>query len=399
VARGVQAALWLAIRPSDWRIAACADLIEDCVRHRDEWAGCLLTGLVGAAHAVVGREDLALPLLRRAAERAELLGAPVLRLWAEALATVAAPGDADAESDADLDTSRLVRSAESLGLESVTRLLDRGVLPSWSWSSPAVEGPPASAPHAVTAPETSGQEPEPSSESTVQLHCLGAFAVLVNGATLPWGGLRPRARALLMMLALRSGQPIHREELMAAIWPEASNASGTRSLQVAVSSARQWLVAAGLGEDSLPRHGDAYVLDLPGARVDVQRFEELARAAGPRNGLDGPAALAAQLAALEAYCGDLLPELGPADWVVTERDRLRTLAARLGADAAQTALGLGDWSAGIAAARRSIDLDPYHDPAWQALAELLDQAGDHSAAVVARREHARVCEELGVPVS
>src|SRR5690242_2007794 len=80
VARGVQAALWLALRPSEWRVAACADLIEDCVRHRDEWATCLLTGLVGAAHAVGGRDDLALPLLRTAAECANRLGAPVLQI-------------------------------------------------------------------------------------------------------------------------------------------------------------------------------------------------------------------------------------------------------------------------------------------------------------------------------
>jgi len=91
--------------------------------------------------------------------------------------------------------------------------------------------------------------------------------------------------------------------------------------------------------------------------------------------------------------------VGSAEWVVGERERLRTLAARVAADAARAASDLDDWPAGIAAARRSIELDPYHDPAWRLLAEILDSAGDHSAAAVARREHARVCAELGVSVS
>jgi DNA-binding SARP family transcriptional activator len=420
VARGVQAALWLALRPSEWRVAACADLIEDCVRHRDEWATCVLTGLVGAAHAIAGRADLAVPLLQRSAECANRLSAPVLQLWAEAI-EVAIARDTVGALEAPVATpelARLVRSAESLGLDAVVRLLSGGSLPAWTETlrSPADEAPITSAaalpstPQSAPTPSLPGPErpsPElramddPTTDAkpvhTVSLQCLGAFTLLVDDAAVPWGGLRPRARTLLMMLALRIGQPIHREHLIEAVWPEATISSGTRSLQVAVSSVRQWLVAAGLGEDSLRRRGDAYVLWLPGASADVQHFEALTRAAGSPT-TDRSAALAARLAAVEAYRGDLLAEVGPAEWVVGERDRLRTLAARVAAEAARAASDLDDWSTGIAAARRSIALDPYHDPAWRLLAEILDSAGDHSAAAVARREHARVCAELGVPV-
>jgi DNA-binding SARP family transcriptional activator len=420
VARGVQAALWLALRPSEWRIAACADLIEDCVRHRDEWATCVLTGLVGAAHAIGGRADLAVPLLQRSAESANRLSAPVLQLWAEALEVAIERDAVDVvPSAAAPELAGLVRSAESLGLDAVVRLLTGGSLPAWTETprSPADTAPTAStpaplpsAPPPSTPPPSTPQSaptptlPRPDVSSahgklahTVSLDCLGTFTLRVDGAAVPWGGLRPRARALLMMLALRIGQPIHREHLIEAVWPEATISSGTRSLQVAVSSVRQWLAAAGLGEDALRRQGDAYVLWLPDASVDVQQFEALTRAAGSLNG-DRSAALAARLAAVEAYRGDLLAEVGPAEWVVGERERLRTLAARVAADAARTASDLDDWSTGIAAARRSIALDPYHDAAWRLLAEILDGAGDHSAAAVARREHARVCAELGVPV-
>ncbi|HET9648068.1 MAG TPA: BTAD domain-containing putative transcriptional regulator, partial [Microlunatus sp.] len=441
VARGVQAALWLALRPSDWRVAACADLIEDCVRHRDEWATCLLTGLVGAAHAVGGRGELAMPLLRRCAESAHRLSAPVLQLWAEALQIAVSAGSSEFGPASTADTARVTRSADLLGVDAVVRIVtalrpsEDSPLARWA-ATPRDATPRDPGPHDA-APRDAGQvdaspvdasgprehraadaerpsdaagggldssrragraatQIDPSKHPAARLDCLGGFALTVDGAAVGWSGLRPRARVLLMLLASRSGQAIHREALIEAIWPEASLTSGTRSLQVAVSSVRQWLAAAGLGEDSLRRHGDAYGLFLPQVVVDVRRFEEQARLADQAPA--GAERLAALSAALDAYGGELLPEVGPAEWVLAERDRLRALAARLGVDAAQTALELENWSAGIAAARRSIELDPYHDSAWQLLAELLDRAGDHSAAAVARREHARVCAELGVPV-
>ena len=53
---------------------------------------------------------------------------------------------------------------------------------------------------------------------------------------------------------------------------------------------------------------------------------------------------------------------------------------------------------GIRAARRSIELDPYHDSSWALLVELTQRSGDHSAAAIARRDHARVRADLGVGV-
>ena len=84
--------------------------------------------------------------------------------------------------------------------------------------------------------------------------------------------------------------------------------------------------------------------------------------------------------------------------MVEERARLRLLAATVGAEAARSALQVGELAAGIRAARRSIELDPYHDSSWTLLVELTSRSGDHSAAAMARREHARVRADLGVTV-
>ena len=57
---------------------------------------------------------------------------------------------------------------------------------------------------------------------------------------------------------------------------------------------------------------------------------------------------------------------------------------------------MADLPAGLRAARRSLELDPYHDQSWRLLAELFERAGDHTAAAVTRRDHERVCAALGL---
>ena len=108
-------------------------------------------------------------------------------------------------------------------------------------------------------------------------------------------------------------------------------------------------------------------------------------------------ALRCRLDALDLYAGDLLPEVGPAEWVVSERERLRVGAARVGAEAARLAYELAEFETAVGAAQRSLQLDPFHDPSWSLLAELHEQLGDHSAAEMTRREHARVCADLIAP--
>ena len=231
----------------------------------------------------------------------------------------------------------------------------------------------------------------------MRLTCLGGFALTVGGQAVDLSGLRPRARVLLYVLALHHGQPVHREQLIDAVWPEASQASGTRSLQVAVSSIRHQLLGAGLPELSLRRQGDGYALDLPGVSDQLRIFERLV-AEGRRLESAGRLAdsLGIRVEALDAYTGDLLPEVGSAEWALPERERLKLLAAGVGTDCARLALELGEVETGIPVARRSVQIEPYQDTTWQLLADLLDRSGDHTAAALARREHARIQAALGV---
>ena len=215
----------------------------------------------------------------------------------------------------------------------------------------------------------------------------------MNGVETDWRALRPKARCLLMLLALHQSRPQHRELLIEALWPEATLSSGVRSLQVAVSSIRQCLAAGGVMSDPIRRQGDAYELVLPGAAVDVTAFERIIEESRHLRTED---ALAARQTALDLYRGELLPEVGPVDWVVEDRDRLRLLAAGLAAAAAADAVAVSDQGAAIDLSRRSVTLDACHDPAWRLLIETYERVGDLSAAAVARADHRRVWDDLGV---
>lgn len=372
LARGLQCAVLLASHPTPWRLESAIEVVEECRRQGDPWARTILALLLGAVCLTTDEDRGADQLLRIAAGSAAALHAPVLESWVASLQAI------QATRRGEPDAADLARRARALGT-GVGIDPERGRL-----DNPAV-APPLAASHPL--------ERRP----LVELRCLGAFGLSVRGSEIDWRGLRPRAQLLLMFLAVRHRRVVHREELIAALWPDATLASGIHCLQVAVSSVRRCLRAAGLAEETLQRQGETYRLLLAGAIIQVEELELLIhRATRLETAGNLPESLLRRIEALDLYSGDLLPEAGPAEWVMAERERLRVATARVGAEAAQVALALGQPSKGVRAARRSIELDPYGDQAWTLLISSFEQLGDHSAATVARRQHARVCAELGV---
>jgi DNA-binding SARP family transcriptional activator len=239
-----------------------------------------------------------------------------------------------------------------------------------------------------------GADPVP---RLLHIRCFGGFEIDVDGRPVDLTVLRPRARALLRMLSLTPHRDVHREYLVDALWPGTDLTVGTRRLQVAMSSVRQVLEHAGLcGSEVLARQGDAYRLAPPaGSVIDIRAFEDaLAQAAAAAARGDTDAAMTARAAALALYRGDALPEDGPADHVVAERERLRLAAAAAAAALAQDSRALGHPRQALAAARRSVQLDRYQDFGWRLLIQLHEEAGDDSAATLARRDHAQVQAEL-----
>lgn len=346
---------------------------------------CLQTAVQLDGGGTGGRVEAAAELLvslRRADPWSQLVAAVGVALAAGRVGADALAADARAELD---------RLAAELGAPALIGVPDRLRL----GGDPRGDHPAPSRAGAETRPRTDGAAGPGvvAVGPVIELRCLGAFGLRVDGDDVGWRLLRPKARCLLMLLALHQDRPVHRELLIEALWPEATLSSGIRSLQVAVSSIRQCLTVAGVPGETIRRQGDAYELVLPGAVVDVSVFEQTVDDA---RHLAPAAALASRRRALDLYRGELLPEVGPADWVVEDRDRLRLLAAGLAAAAAADAIALADPDTALELARRSVTLDACHDPAWRLLIETYERVGDLSAAAVARADHRRLWDDLGV---
>jgi DNA-binding SARP family transcriptional activator len=329
-------------------------------REEDLWGSGLIQLLHGIAAHAPGPLDGAAAVF-------DHLDAPVLRLWAMCLAAVLP----------DKDRLHRVRQARA-----ACKALDMcAVLPAaqrWAAQSaaPLLREQPAAA----------------------QLHVLGGFRLTIGGVDIDQAAVRPRARMALHLLAVHAGRPVHRDVLVQAIWPESQGDAGHRNTHVAISSLRHLLEPEARRGQSvlLPRLGDSYSLMLPGgSRCDIDDFEvALARARTARIAGDLAAERASLHRALSCYGGELLPEDGLAEWVVTERERLRLAAADASERLARAEAGAGDIGTAIEYARRTLALDCYRDTAWRLLVQLHERAGDASAAHAVRREHKKMLAEL-----
>jgi DNA-binding SARP family transcriptional activator len=232
----------------------------------------------------------------------------------------------------------------------------------------------------------------------LRIRTLGGFGIEVGGVPVALDRIKPRPRALLRLLASTGGQPVHREVIAEALWPEADGPAGGRGLHVAISNLRGFLGEA-LGPEGarmIARDGEAYRLAVPPEVLDVGCFERAA-ADGRAARAIGESPVAAFERALEAYGGDLLPEDGPAEWVVERRERLRAEVVEVARGLAEAALLADDPATAIRACRIGLGHDRYHDPLWRLLIEARDRAGDVGAASRDRREYQGMLAALGLP--
>jgi DNA-binding SARP family transcriptional activator len=238
------------------------------------------------------------------------------------------------------------------------------------------------------------------SGASLSIRCFGGFIIAIKGRPVDLTSVKPRARAVLRLLAVHAGNPVHREVLCAAFWPDADPETAARNLHVAVSSLRSWLepgVSRG-GSSILVRQGDAYRLALQSdAEVDLVQFSKaLASARVARLRGETDAAIAHFEQALELYAGGLLPEDGPAEWAIEPRERFHVGALEAAQGLAELLLKRGNWAAAANACSTGLWIDRLHDPLWKLLIEARERAGDRVAASRARRDYARVLDELGL---
>lgn len=374
-------------------IDQAAAVAAECRRDGDRW-GAAVASLLQALGGLGTPQSLE-PATVAAQSFAEL-GAGTLYAWsmaAAALASAAVNPDAGARAR---EAANIARVTVVPGAEIVALLAraaadpDSGVHLRGKAEAMAAEmGLALPVPHAAAPPPS----------APVRISLLGGLAMEVDGRAVDVLSLKPRARSLLRLLALSAGRPLHREAIVATLWPDSDADTGMRLLHVALTALRHALAPdATAAEGVLVREGEAYRLLLPpGSDVDVRQVDEMltaghrARSAGNRE-----AAIACYERVLWLHTDDLLPEEGPAEWVVDERQRLQMAAA----DAAQALVELhvarGDTASALMACSRGLHLDRYRDALWRMLIAVHASNGDVAAAAETRRRYHELLVELGV---
>ncbi|MFF8841888.1 BTAD domain-containing putative transcriptional regulator [Streptomyces sp. NPDC015127] len=215
----------------------------------------------------------------------------------------------------------------------------------------------------------------------VRIRFLGDFELTVNGAPVRhWRA--GKARGLFQYLVIHRGQTLTRDRLYEALWPGSDPSAGGSSLKVAAHGLRRVLDA----HPDSPRESGirlhyrdfGYALDIAELWSDVDRFQELvhtglrAAAAGDRTG-----AREQLRSAVELYAGEFLRGES-ADWVVEQREYLRSLALRALDVLRADAVGRDDFPDLIEICRRTLGIDRHHEETYRALMTAHGRRGEHA---------------------
>jgi DNA-binding SARP family transcriptional activator len=362
----------------------------------DRW-GCLVATLLEGLGALRRGDDAVVPF-ESAVDAARALGASVLEAWARAGLALAAARRGDPDSrDAAIQAEVSARVVGAKGAQGVAYLAlaecDPAQAPEYEALVRAVEEECGIALLAGMPVNTLDTPP------SLELRCFGGFSLAIGGTPVDLTAAKPIARRALRCLAIHAGRPVHREVLIEALWPGGDAVRATRHLQVLISILRHLLepgVARGESHVIL-RDGEAYSLDLPAdGWADVVQFDRalsegrLARAQRRED-----RAVVAFQGAMDVYGGELLPEDGPADWVVEERERRRREACEAAIALAQLLLARGEALSAAVVCERGLGFDRYQDSLWKTCVLAYEQAGDAAAAERARRRYEGVLAELG----
>ncbi|WP_261569966.1 BTAD domain-containing putative transcriptional regulator [Frankia gtarii] len=236
--------------------------------------------------------------------------------------------------------------------------------------------------------------------SRLTVRCLGGFEMALDGKPVDLAGVQPRNLELLGILAVHAGRPVHRDRLTELIWPEAEPTRANHSLQVAISALRS-LLEPDVPRDRralLRRAGQGYLLALAhDDDHDIRRLERLLDAASRARGADDhPAESGYLTSAIGLYRGEVLPAGAPADWLLTERERLRTVLAAACERASRLLTEIGRHAEAVRHAERGLEIDRYRDGLWQTLVLALRRGGRPAAAAHAEVRYQWMLADLGI---
>ena len=180
--------------------------------------------------------------------------------------------------------------------------------------------PAAISPRALDQPESAAEPPAPPS---ITAHLLGTFSFSVNDTTVqswPTG----KGRSVFKYLLAHHGQPISRDILMDAFWPQAGPEAARNSLNVALHGLRQALKTVTDMPIIIFEEGAYCINPEFNIWIDVDEFERHVQAGRHLEAKEQLArAITEYEAAVDLYQGDFLSGDPYEEWPVLPRERLR----------------------------------------------------------------------------
>jgi predicted ATPase/DNA-binding SARP family transcriptional activator len=206
-------------------------------------------------------------------------------------------------------------------------------------------------------------------DAGVRIHLLGGFEVTVADRPVAADAWRLRkAKTLVKLLTLARGHRLHREALVAVLWPDRDGASATNNLHQALYVARRALAGTS-GALCCLRDDVVLLSDGPMPWLDTDAFEAACRRAHQTRSPDD------YRAAAELYRGDLLPEDRFEDWSEGPREALRERHLGLLAEYADVLSDRGEHTQAVDIASTVTAADPFHEGAHRTLMTALAASG------------------------
>jgi DNA-binding SARP family transcriptional activator len=230
--------------------------------------------------------------------------------------------------------------------------------------------------------------PEPAASAApgpagdVQVHALGPISVRIGARTIDGDWLQQRPGQVFRYLLAFRGGAARSEAIADALWPDRGPAA-VANVRYCIYKVREQLDDRSRpGHSLILRTAGGYRIDPDRLVLDVDLFEPKVAAGLTAYREQRPHAADALLAeALELYRDDFLADDPYAEWAFTEREHLRSLAAKALATRARIALAEERLEAASTCLLRLAQLEPFDSQVHQLLIQVCLRRGRRTEAL------------------
>ncbi len=231
---------------------------------------------------------------------------------------------------------------------------------------------------AAVEPVFTEVQPPVAPPTPLVVHALGRLEVRLHGEPIDpaaWGSARARE---LLLLLLTNPRGLTKEQVGAALWPEASSAQLRNAFHVTLHRLRKALGGTDRIVSIEERYRLAPSLDVEFDAASFDRQMSSALTAARRSATDAPALLENALA---LYRGPFLEGESVGDWALEDRDRIERLFVDGALRYAEWLLQRERYQEVEASCLRLLERDGLHEAAWRLRMTAHARRGARSQAV------------------